>query len=153
MGAGSSGDEDIAGRHQRALAACKGYTDKFPQVPPITFEQLTAHRTAGVPLLLVDVRSDPEQRVSMVAGALRKEDFEATLNANQVQPNTVRTLLGIASWTAAVAAVLLVTAAVLLVTAAVAVLLVTAAVLLVTAAVLLVHCCSAAELLQWLLAD
>ena len=91
MGASSSGEEDIATRHQKALAACKGYTDKFPQVPPISFEQLAAQRAAGVSLLVVDVRSDPEQRVSMVAGALSKEDFETTLNANQVQPNTVRT--------------------------------------------------------------
>lgn len=54
------------------------FAPKFPGAPEITAEQLRRDITSGVkPVVLVDVRTEDEQDVSVIKSALRKSEFEA----------------------------------------------------------------------------
>lgn len=79
---------DIDARYQKALAACKSYTDMF-EVEPITFDQIEQDRARGATLMLVDVRTQTEQLVSMALGAVNQAEFEVDLAADRVAPNSI----------------------------------------------------------------
>ena len=54
------------------------FAPKFPGAPEITAEQLRRDITNGAkPVVLVDVRTEDEQDVSVIKSALRKPEFEA----------------------------------------------------------------------------
>ena len=54
------------------------FAPKFPGAPEITAEQLRRDITSGAkPVVLVDVRTEDEQDVSVIKSALRKSEFEA----------------------------------------------------------------------------
>lgn len=53
-----------------------GYVPSFPEVPTVTARQLADQLAAG-DVVVVDVREPEEQQVSMIPGAITKEEFEA----------------------------------------------------------------------------
>jgi sodium/bile acid cotransporter 7 len=54
------------------------FAPKFPGAPEITAEKLMRDLASeGKPVVVVDVRTEAEQDVSVIASALRKSDFEA----------------------------------------------------------------------------
>jgi sodium/bile acid cotransporter 7 len=55
----------------------ESYKSDFPGVRETTVEALVGELSAPVPPVLVDVRSDEERAVSMIPGALSREEFEA----------------------------------------------------------------------------
>ncbi len=58
----------------------------FPEVPDTSAEDLLERCTEG-DVVLVDVRTDEEQAVSMIKGAIRATEFEA--NAEQYKDKTI----------------------------------------------------------------
>jgi rhodanese-related sulfurtransferase len=54
----------------------EGYRTDFPDVPGVSALEL-GEQAAEKALVLVDVRTPEEQRVSMIPGALTQEEFEA----------------------------------------------------------------------------
>jgi sodium/bile acid cotransporter 7 len=55
----------------------EGYKKKFPDAPEITVEALKERLDGPEPPVLVDVREDEEREVSMIPGAISREQFEA----------------------------------------------------------------------------
>ena len=54
----------------------EGYKKKFPDAPEVTVETLKARLAAPDPPVVVDVRGDEERGVSIIPGALSREEFE-----------------------------------------------------------------------------
>jgi rhodanese-related sulfurtransferase len=54
---------------------CQLYRNKFIDVPYLSSDHLLAMYRIGAKVVLVDVRSDPERQVSMLEGAVTKEQF------------------------------------------------------------------------------
>ena len=58
------------------------YKKDFPNVPEVTVQEVLAARQAAEPIILIDEREPREQAVSMIPGAIRKEEFERDLDHN-----------------------------------------------------------------------
>ncbi len=56
-----------------------GARRRFPEVNEISAAELMAKLQAGEDLVLVDVREEAEQAVSMIPGAITRQQFEADL--------------------------------------------------------------------------
>jgi rhodanese-related sulfurtransferase len=71
---GESGlaEADRAARVEELYA---GYRDSFPEAAEVTVEELLTLQAAGDPVL-VDVRTDSERAISMIPGAISREEFE-----------------------------------------------------------------------------
>jgi rhodanese-related sulfurtransferase len=54
---------------------CRFYRNKFSDVPYLSSDHLLAMYWRGIKVVLVDVRSEPEQQVSMLEGSMTKEQF------------------------------------------------------------------------------
>ncbi len=54
----------------------EGYKKKFPDAPEITVEAFQERLAGPEPPVVVDVRDDEEREVSMLPGALSREEFE-----------------------------------------------------------------------------
>jgi rhodanese-related sulfurtransferase len=54
----------------------EGYHERFPDAPDITVEALQKQLAGPGPPVVVDVRGDEEREVSMIPGALSREEFE-----------------------------------------------------------------------------
>ena len=66
----------IRRRHGVALEACRRYTIQFASIRTMTYTEFRAIEAAGEKKpLFIDVRSPEEQRVSMIKGAVTKEEF------------------------------------------------------------------------------
>lgn len=68
---------DDPGRLARIEAMTASYDTRFPGVPEVGAAELRDRLERGEPLVLVDVRSEEERRVSTLPGAVRSEDVEA----------------------------------------------------------------------------
>jgi sodium/bile acid cotransporter 7 len=66
---------DEAEKAARVEAMYAGYRDAFPEAAEVTVEELLALQTTGDPVL-VDVRTDSERAISMIPGAISREEFE-----------------------------------------------------------------------------
>ena len=62
-------------KRQRIQAVYARSRRLFPEVPEVTVEELD-RLTSSTPVVLVDVRSSKEQRVSMIPGAVTAQEFE-----------------------------------------------------------------------------
>ena len=61
------------------------FAPKFPGAPEITAEKLMRDLASeGKPVVVVDVRTEAEQDVSVIASALRKSDFEARITVGSM---------------------------------------------------------------------
>jgi sodium/bile acid cotransporter 7 len=54
----------------------ESYKSKFPNAPEMTVETLAKELAGPEPPVIVDVRSDEEREVSMIPGAISREEFE-----------------------------------------------------------------------------
>ena len=52
-----------------------GYRDAFPEAEEMTVEEFLALQATADPVV-VDVRTDPERAISMIPGAISREEFE-----------------------------------------------------------------------------
>lgn len=57
------------------------YQKSFPEVPGVDVEHLQELRQDSPEVIVVDVRQPEEQKVSMIPGAISKEEFEARAGA------------------------------------------------------------------------
>ena len=66
---------------KRSLVATmyQKYAEEFPQVQGITVEDLQQLQRQGKNIVLVDVRSPKERKVSIIPGAIALEEFEENL--------------------------------------------------------------------------
>ncbi len=53
-----------------------GYRASFPEAPELTVEDLLRRLQQGGEVVLVDVRTEPEQAVSMIPGAISRQEFQ-----------------------------------------------------------------------------
>lgn len=77
----NSGRAEIAAmtdaeKRDRIEALYENYRKKFPQVEGISAGELLAAMESGADLVLVDVREPAEQAVSMIPGAITRQQFE-----------------------------------------------------------------------------
>jgi sodium/bile acid cotransporter 7 len=70
------GDLPDAQKRARIDALYDGYRKDFPRTPEITVEALVTRLARPDPPVLVDVRDDEERRVSVIPGAISREEFE-----------------------------------------------------------------------------
>lgn len=63
-------------RRSQVATMYAGYKDGFPEVRDISAAEVKVLLEQQVPLILVDVRTDEEQQVSMIAKATTKNSFE-----------------------------------------------------------------------------
>ena len=70
------GELPVAEKQERIDELFEGYKKKFPNAPEMTVETLKARLAAPDPPVIVDTRGDDEREVSMIAGAVSKEEFE-----------------------------------------------------------------------------
>jgi rhodanese-related sulfurtransferase len=68
-------------RIDELYAAARLFT--FAQVPEVTVEELTAARERGERVVLVDVREAEEWEVSMIPGAVTREQFEEDIEKHR----------------------------------------------------------------------
>eukprot|EP00752_Nemacystus_decipiens_P001245 g1244.t1 len=64
--------------YEKAKASVTKATSNFAEVPTICAKDLLQLRREGKRVLLVDVRTDEEMRVSMLRGAVTREEFESS---------------------------------------------------------------------------
>lgn len=74
----STGAEERSDADKRARidALYSDYKDEFPDVPETNPEALQAALKAAAPPVVVDVRTEEEQRISMIPGAISQHEFE-----------------------------------------------------------------------------
>ena len=65
-----------SGKREKITTMYREYARKFPLVEAITVEELQQLQQQGKNLVLVDVRSPKERAVSIIPGAITKEEFE-----------------------------------------------------------------------------
>ncbi len=73
-GQGTGGEESRAERISEMYA---GYRSEFPLVGDIDVAELRADLEGQSPPVLVDVRTEEERAVSLIPGAISKEEFES----------------------------------------------------------------------------
>lgn len=73
-------DED---KKQQLEDMYAGARKRFSEISDISAEELMAKLQAGDDLVLVDVREEDEQAVSMIPGAITKQQFEADPGAHE----------------------------------------------------------------------
>jgi sodium/bile acid cotransporter 7 len=71
-----SGGRSDAEKRARIDELYEGYRKSFPAAPEKTVETLVQELSGPEPPVLVDVRSKEEQGVSMIPGAISREEFE-----------------------------------------------------------------------------
>jgi sodium/bile acid cotransporter 7 len=71
------GDLSDAEKQARIEELYESYKTDFPSAPETTVETLVRELAEPEPPVLVDVRTDEEQEVSVIPGALSREEFEA----------------------------------------------------------------------------
>jgi rhodanese-related sulfurtransferase len=67
----------------QARESCIHYTGEFPDLTTISAHEVLRLRSAGTPVLLVDVRLPEEQEVSIIEGAVAVDAFESAGAAGQ----------------------------------------------------------------------
>lgn len=67
---------------------------EFPGIEEISAEELKQELECGEDLVLLDVRRSDEQEVSMLPGAITREDFEANTDAYKEQSIVVYCTIG-----------------------------------------------------------
>jgi rhodanese-related sulfurtransferase len=71
---------DFRTRHERCLDEAQSYQRKFPHAPPLASTSLRSFRTAES-FRLVDARTQPEQAVSMIQGAVSLQQFRKEMES------------------------------------------------------------------------
>ena len=66
-------------RRSQITTAYLEYAQEFPQVESITVEELQQFQQQGKDIILVDVRTSKERKVSIIPGAISQAEFEANL--------------------------------------------------------------------------
>jgi sodium/bile acid cotransporter 7 len=66
-----------AQKRERIDTLYEGYRVDFPTVPEITVDDLQGRLSGSDVPILIDVRAEEEQRVSILPGAISREEFEA----------------------------------------------------------------------------
>ena len=76
MAACGSGDLSEAEKAARVEKLYAGYRGSFPKAPGFTVDELLARLEEPGGLVLVDVRRESERAVSMIPGAISRQEFE-----------------------------------------------------------------------------
>ena len=85
------GDEEVKRRQSKCQASCMLYMGRIPEVPIISAREALELKNTSQDnvVVLIDVRSCPEQRTSMIRGALTQEEFDAKVKASELPPGAI----------------------------------------------------------------